>query len=121
LAKLREYNEPFRLVDPAPDAHAQLWRALRASRLACTFRATYEHVGGPFDKRGGARLLTSLYRRALGTVMTVRLDTTMNMNPTSPVRSLPRATNRMAWFEALLDLTRNARERGQPTSFKPSG
>jgi mannosyl-3-phosphoglycerate phosphatase len=96
LAKLREYDEPFRLVDPAPDAHDRLWRALRAARLACTHQDVYEHVGAAVDQNTSASVLLSLYRRAFGAVVTL---------------SVSRALDRATWVDTIVELARLARER----------
>jgi mannosyl-3-phosphoglycerate phosphatase len=78
LAKLREYDEPFRILDDRPDVHDRLWRALQASRLTCTYHGAYEHVGSPVDIATGVHLLTTLYRRAYGGVVTAAIGTTLS-------------------------------------------
>jgi mannosyl-3-phosphoglycerate phosphatase len=136
LAKLREYDEPFRLIAPAPDAHRRLWRALRAMHLVCTHRAVYEHVGAPVDKGTSVSLLTSLYRRALGTVVTVGLgsaanslallhrvkmpfvaegpEASQNPNETGRIPHLTVASSRAAWIDLIVGLARRAREGRRP-------
>jgi mannosyl-3-phosphoglycerate phosphatase len=136
LAKLREYDEPFRLVNAAPDARDRLWRALHATRLGCTHHASYEHVGAWVDKGTSVTLLTTWYRRAFGTIVTVGLGSAANSaallhRVTLPfvaeavavgfsaqsMPGIPRlhvAANRGAWLEAILDLARRARERRRP-------
>ena len=75
LAKLREYDEPFRLVDPTRESHDRLWRALRSAGLACTARGLRDHVGAPVDKGHSVNVLTALYRRALGRVVSAGVGT----------------------------------------------
>ena len=75
LAKLREYDEAFRLLDPSPKAHDRLWRSLRTAGLACTARGTYEHVGAPISLPTSVSVLTDLYRRAFPACVTVGLGT----------------------------------------------
>jgi mannosyl-3-phosphoglycerate phosphatase len=75
LAKLREYDEPFRLLDPSPKAYDRLWRSLRTAGLACTARGTYEHVGAPISLPTSVSVLTDLYRRASPACVTVGLGT----------------------------------------------
>jgi mannosyl-3-phosphoglycerate phosphatase len=73
LAKLREYDEPFRILDPDPHARMRLFKALQAARLQCTSVGRYHHVGAPLNKYAAASLLRTLYRRAHGRVFTVAL------------------------------------------------
>jgi mannosyl-3-phosphoglycerate phosphatase len=136
LAKLREYDEPFRLVNVTPDAHNRLWRGLRGSGLNCTYRGYFEHVGTPIDKGLGVSVLSSLYRRAFGPLITVGLGSTNNSVAllycvkwpfiAEPAAAIPRtpsasrnprlnvATDRSAWVETILHLANRARERRHP-------
>jgi mannosyl-3-phosphoglycerate phosphatase len=75
LAKLREYDEPFRLVDPTREAHDRLWRALRSAGLGCTSRGLREHVGAPVDKGTTIKPLIRLFRRAFGKIVTAGVGT----------------------------------------------
>jgi mannosyl-3-phosphoglycerate phosphatase len=70
LAKLREYNEPFRMLDAKPGATTRLFRALRGEGLDCTSRGRYYHVGLT-RYAPGLRLLQGLYRRVYGETITV--------------------------------------------------
>jgi mannosyl-3-phosphoglycerate phosphatase len=70
LAKLREYNEPFRVVDAKPGAIPRLFKVLRAAGLDCTSRGRYQHVGA-IRRDFGGQFLRGLYRRAFGEVVTV--------------------------------------------------
>jgi mannosyl-3-phosphoglycerate phosphatase len=136
LAKLREYDEPFRLVNVTPDAHDRLWRGLRGLRLNCTYRGYFEHVGAPIDQGLAVSVLSSLYRRAFGALVTVGLGSAKNSAallhrvkwpfiaepaaaiPTTPsAPGIPRvhvATDPSAWVEAILYLANRARERRHP-------
>ena len=141
LAKLREYDEPFRLAVSSADAHRQLWRALHASRLFCAHRACFEHVGGRVDKGTGVRVLTMLFRRAFGAVATVGVATaSSSLSVLKRVRHpfvleseftdvaqlspwIPRlrlGSNRDAWMDALLDIAHRVRER-RPTKLPAAG
>lgn len=73
LAKLREYDEPFRILDPHPRARLRLFKALQAARLQCTSVGRYHHVGALLDKYAAVNLLWTLYRRAHDRVFTVAL------------------------------------------------
>jgi predicted mannosyl-3-phosphoglycerate phosphatase (HAD superfamily) len=71
LAKLREYGEFFRVLDPDPAARPRLFKALHAARILCTTGRLYDHVGAAVDHRLGVGLLCGLYRRACGDVVSV--------------------------------------------------
>jgi mannosyl-3-phosphoglycerate phosphatase len=73
LAKLREYDEVFRIVDDDPAVHSRLFRALHRAGLRCSSRGRYHHATGVSDKRRSLRTLLSLYRHAAGRILTVGL------------------------------------------------
>jgi predicted mannosyl-3-phosphoglycerate phosphatase (HAD superfamily) len=73
LAKLREYGERFRLLDPGETARSRLFRALKAAALHCATGERFDHVGRAVDNGVGVSLLCSLYQRACGGVLTVGL------------------------------------------------
>jgi mannosyl-3-phosphoglycerate phosphatase len=73
LAKLREYDEPFRLVDPDPAAHARLWRALHNAGLRCSAGRRFDHVTGATDQGVPVAVLRKIYGRAFGDVELVGL------------------------------------------------
>ena len=70
LAKLREYTEPFRVVNARPGVLPRLSRALRAAGLDCISRGRYDHVGA-WRRDLGSQFLRGLYRRAFGDIVTV--------------------------------------------------
>lgn len=70
LAKLREYNEMFRVVDGRPGALVRLCKTLRAAGIDCTSRGRYHHTG-TIASDIASRFLCGLYRRAFGEVLTV--------------------------------------------------
>jgi mannosyl-3-phosphoglycerate phosphatase len=136
LAKLREYDEPFRLVNVTPDAHNRLWRGLRGAGLTRTYDGYFEHVGAPIDKGLGVNVLSSLYRRAFGPLIAVGLSSVNNSVAlrysvkwpfiAEPAAAMPGTlsgprisrvhmdTDRAAWVETILHLADRARERRQP-------
>jgi mannosyl-3-phosphoglycerate phosphatase len=142
LAKLREYDEPFRLVNFTPEARERLWRGLRGFRLGCTYRSSFEHVGTAVNKRMGVGVLSSLYRRAFGRLVTVGLGSSENraaLFPSVPLpfvaetasagpnpestRGIPLgrfAIDRGAWIESILELVHRARER-RPSQASAAG
>ncbi len=71
LAKLREYDEPFRLLDSGASSRSRLFRALDAESLRGREGRPFNHVGAPVDSSLGVQLLSNLYRRARGDVITV--------------------------------------------------
>ena len=71
LAKLREDDEPFRLVDSGASSRSRLFRALDAESLRGREGRPFDHVGAPVDIALGVHLLTNLYRRGRGDVITV--------------------------------------------------
>ena len=73
LAKLREYSERFRILDPSETTHHRLFRALKAAGLRCVTGEQYDHVGAPVDNSIGVNVLCGLYQRAYGGVLTVGL------------------------------------------------
>jgi mannosyl-3-phosphoglycerate phosphatase family protein len=73
LAKLREYDEPFRILDPDPRAGIRLLKALKAARLQCTSVGRYHHVRALQDRFAAVNFVRTLYRRANGSVFTVAM------------------------------------------------
>jgi mannosyl-3-phosphoglycerate phosphatase family protein len=71
LAKLREYGERFRVLDPTETARHRLLGALKAARLRCTAGERFHQVGAPVDNSIAANRLLGLYSRAYGPVLTV--------------------------------------------------
>jgi mannosyl-3-phosphoglycerate phosphatase len=73
LAKLRDYGERFRLLDPRETTRSRLFSALKAARLRCIAGERYDQVGAPVDNSIGVNVLLALYNRAYGPVLTVGL------------------------------------------------
>jgi mannosyl-3-phosphoglycerate phosphatase len=73
LAKLREYGERFRVLDPSETRRSRLFKALKAARLRSVSGERYDHVGAAVENGAGVNLLCSLYQRAYGGVLTVGL------------------------------------------------
>jgi mannosyl-3-phosphoglycerate phosphatase len=71
LAKLREYEEPFRLINPMVASRSRLFKALAAASLRGREGRRFDRVGAPVDSSVGVRLLTGLYRRDRGDVITI--------------------------------------------------
>jgi mannosyl-3-phosphoglycerate phosphatase len=77
-ARCREYDEPFRLVGATAAARDRLCRALNRTGLRCVRGGRFDHVTGGADKGTGVEALQSLYRRAIGNVLTVGLGDSLN-------------------------------------------
>jgi mannosyl-3-phosphoglycerate phosphatase len=73
LAKLREYDEPFRIVDPTPKARTRLLKTLTSARLQYSRMCHLDRVGGVVDRGKVMKLLCSLVRRSSASLVTVAL------------------------------------------------
>jgi mannosyl-3-phosphoglycerate phosphatase len=74
LAKLREYDEPFRLSDSDPAVYSRLCSGLRRRGLRCFTHESFHHATGVADKTHSLRQVASLYRQNFeGQVLTVGL------------------------------------------------
>jgi len=129
LAKMREYDEPFRILGFSPAARSRLLDALHEAGLRCTRGGRYYHVTGVTDKGLAIRTLKSLYAQAWGTVVTVGLGDSLNdvsllrevdipvivRNPAAgatgrlfrkvPTARLTKAPGPRGWNEAILEVT----------------
>jgi mannosyl-3-phosphoglycerate phosphatase len=66
LAKRRDYDEPFTVVDGGQPARRALFRALRAAGLTCTRGGRFDHATGAAGKGVAVRVARTLYARAYG-------------------------------------------------------
>jgi mannosyl-3-phosphoglycerate phosphatase len=79
LAKLREYDEPFRLVDATPGVGTRLRAALHVRGFRCTRGGRFDHVTGGTDKGVPLATLKTLYERYVAQpVLTVGLGDCLN-------------------------------------------
>lgn len=98
LAKQRQYDEPFRLVDATPAAHTRLRAALHVRGFRCTRGGRFDHVAGGTDKGVPLGALKALYQRYVGQpVLTVGLgdrqnDVSLLANVDLPIIVRTRAT-----------------------------
>ncbi|MCL5671534.1 MAG: HAD-IIB family hydrolase [Acidobacteria bacterium] len=81
LAKLREYDEPFWILDSSAATRSRLLNALREAGLRCIRGGRYYHVTSVTDKGLAVRKLSSLYEQAWGNVLTVGLGDSPNDLP----------------------------------------
>ena len=71
LAKLREYSEPFRLLVGNPIAERRLIRTLEGAGVRCRRGPEFLLAGTAKGPQGAVALLTTLYRVAFGSVLSV--------------------------------------------------
>lgn len=73
LAKLREYDDPFRVLSEDPAARSRFYRAAHAAGLRLTRGGRYDHASGGGDKGTAVAALTRLYAMAHGELRTIGL------------------------------------------------
>jgi mannosyl-3-phosphoglycerate phosphatase len=73
LAKLREYDEPFRVLSSEPSAYSRVCQALKRLGFRCFLHESFHHASSVPDKAQSLTLLTSLYRADAGRVLTIGL------------------------------------------------
>jgi mannosyl-3-phosphoglycerate phosphatase len=78
LAKQREYDEPFQVVDGGEE---KVVHAIEKQGLYCTEGGRYLHVLGGTDKGKAVAVLTELYNREFGKVLTVGVGDSPNDLP----------------------------------------
>ena len=76
LARRREFDEPFEILDPA--GTPALLAAIEAEGKRWTAGGRFHHILGASDKGAAVRMLTDLYRRHLGAVTTIGLGDAPN-------------------------------------------
>jgi len=89
LAKLREYDEPFRLAQPGAAPLSRLVDAMATVGLRCTSGGRYHHACGLTDKGDAVRLLTRFFRSAHREVTTVALGDGPNDIPMLLAADIP--------------------------------
>jgi len=78
LAKLREYDEPFRFLDPDPSAKSRFLKALHRRGLKATSGGRFDHVTGDADKGRAVAELRALMPDRLGPVVMAGLGDGLN-------------------------------------------
>jgi predicted mannosyl-3-phosphoglycerate phosphatase (HAD superfamily) len=113
LAKLREYGERFRVIDPSQET--RLYNALESAHLHCFGTERYHHVGVAIDTRLAASLLYALFRRAFGAVLSIgSSDATAPFADRRPRLSHGARADGMTpagWAEAIMAAVRQLRDR----------
>jgi mannosyl-3-phosphoglycerate phosphatase len=78
LAKLREFDEPFRLLDPDPAARSRFLKALHRRGLKTMSGGRFDHVTGDTDKGRAVAELRTLLPDRLGPVVMAGLGDGLN-------------------------------------------
>ena len=78
LAKMREYDEPFRILDSRASERSRPFDRLRELGFRCTMGGRYHHVTGVPDKGLAIRTLRELYKQQWGSVTTIGLGDSLN-------------------------------------------
>ncbi|HSK10356.1 MAG TPA: HAD-IIB family hydrolase [Vicinamibacterales bacterium] len=73
LAKLREYDEPFRILEGEPAQRARLFRSLASAGLRSSAGGRYHHASGDTDKGVAVDLLRRFFRWAHGDIVAIGL------------------------------------------------
>jgi mannosyl-3-phosphoglycerate phosphatase len=81
LVKLRDYDEPFRVLDADPSARSHLMTAFHRAGLRCTRGGRYHHLTGRNDKGRAVRALKALYQKAGYRVLAIGLGDGLNDLP----------------------------------------
>lgn len=87
LAKIREYDEPFRILDLR--RARQLLRAIEKEGLRWTRGGRFWHITGQNDKAAAVVALQQFYERAYGPAETIGLGDEMNDLPFLKIVSVP--------------------------------
>jgi mannosyl-3-phosphoglycerate phosphatase len=91
LAKMREYDEAFRLGGGGDTEQAaeKLIELIRSHGLNYTRGGRYWHMLGDNDKGKAVTILTGMYRQQFGDVMTIGLGDSLNDLPTLQAVNIP--------------------------------
>ena len=76
LAKIRDYDEPFRILNEDVSRQGRLFKALRDANLGCRRGARFEHAGAPVDMDVAIHFLVALYRQACDSVTAIGFGAT---------------------------------------------
>jgi len=78
LAKLREYDEPFRLLEPDPAVRSRFLKALHRRGLKAMSGGRFDHVTGDADKGRAVVVLRSLIPDSFGPIVMAGLGDGLN-------------------------------------------
>jgi predicted mannosyl-3-phosphoglycerate phosphatase (HAD superfamily) len=80
-AKNREYSEPFRFSDSAPEEIQRFRQRIKQGGLQSSAGRRYYHLHGDYDKGMSVRFLNEMFLRAYGPITTVGLGDSPNDEP----------------------------------------
>jgi predicted mannosyl-3-phosphoglycerate phosphatase (HAD superfamily) len=119
LAKLREYNEVFRLTQSNPLAEKRLVRALESTGLCCTSHNGFVHVGSSPGPSAAVAVLATLFRISRGVALSMvvapaarrediarRVDVSLDPPPLAPSAD---GSGWAPWLDQLIARVRRAR------------
>ncbi len=91
LAKIREYDEAFRLDEggDTPDVANQLIELIKIHGLSYTRGGRYWHIIGDNDKGKAVTILSEIYRRQFDEIQTIGLGDSQNDLPMLQVVDIP--------------------------------
>lgn len=115
LAKLREYSEPFRLLSPSALAEWRLIKALDGAGLTCVSLGAFQQAGTAPGVGAAAAVLTTLYRSALGSIVTASAGGaawSLEIGGRVDVKLDRPAPEAAAWLESIVRSIDNIREAG---------
>lgn len=115
LAKLREYSEPFRLLLANPVAERRMVKAIAAADLTCIARGPFHHVGSVSGPGAAVAVLSTLYKVAFGSVMTVAIGDGPFRNDIAPrvdvaLGATAAGQDQVAWLESIIESVRGVRQ-----------
>jgi mannosyl-3-phosphoglycerate phosphatase len=93
VAKLREYDEPFEILDRSGSARSRLFEKIHRLGFRCTNGGRFHHVTGVTDKGRALRVLRNLYARERGAVRIIGLGDSLNDLPLLLESNVPVVVN----------------------------
>jgi mannosyl-3-phosphoglycerate phosphatase len=78
LAKMRQYDEPFRLFGATPAVRSRFLKALRRRGLKVVSGGRYDHATGDIDKGQAVGVLRTLFEQQFGRTVLVGLGDGLN-------------------------------------------
>jgi mannosyl-3-phosphoglycerate phosphatase len=81
LAKIREYDEVFRIIDEDKEKASKMKELIGAAGYNHTRGGRYWHIIGNNDKGKAVRILTDIYRQQFNDITTIGLGDSLNDLP----------------------------------------
>jgi predicted mannosyl-3-phosphoglycerate phosphatase (HAD superfamily) len=126
LAKLREYGEPFRLLEPNHVAQARLVRTLASAGISCLPHGSFLHAVSVDGPTSAIAVLRSLYGATFGRVFTVTTGivpppaaaTRIDADLGATVGDYAGGGETLAWLENIVERVRATRAGRAPASLQ---